>query len=197
MSIFKKKPMSEDKPSPSKDLSVAFEIQSRNKRKKMSNGGEVAPALKEDEAHLPESTKITEPFQQPKSLYDETEQKSTSREPDESKPNTSESKQEMLDRHASELAAHESSGGDYDTDQLLLGDDDGIEESHPKSVAEAIMHRKKMADGGVVAPSSVDITSSTREMTDPKINTGSFDADLKESYDKDDMVSKIMKKKKQ
>jgi len=198
MSIIKKKQMpgsDESKSTPSKDLSIALEIQARNKRKKMARGGEVAPVIDKDEKHLMDTTAITEPFQQPKKLYDEKQSPITSRDP---------SEEAMLSRHAAEREAFYNGGevGDdsESTDGLLLEDDSGTEDSHPKSVAEAILMRKKMADGGMVqADPEAVVETQPRTVTEPQVNSGSFDGDLKENYgsdDKEDRISKIMKRRK-
>lgn len=87
---------------------------------------------------------------------------------DEAAPHTGETMEDMLRRHADEIRG-------------LSGDNDEMEVSHevehPHSMAEAIMQKRKMADGGMV-----DLEANSEESPNME-DQYSFRANGKEQYD--------------
>lgn len=153
-------------------IAIAMSVQRKNKRKKMAEGG----MLKSDEAHLQSSAAPASPSDQPKSSYDESEHSSDAPMPDESAPHTGESKEDMLRRHADELAMFAEGG-------MVMDDED---ESRPGSIAEAIMRKRQGDDPGVV---DLEDLSEEGPATNIKPN---IDAVGKEQYDDEQLSSQPM-----
>lgn len=93
---------------------------------------------------------------------------------DEEAPHSGETMEDMLRRHADEIRG-------------LSSDDDSMEVPHesekPHSMAEAIMRKRKMADGG-----QVDLEANSEESPNME-DKYSFEANGKEQYDLDQLSS--------
>lgn len=143
-------------------LAIAYSIQSKNKRKKMADGGQVP----EEKHPMPEHEEM-----ESKEMESKEEEKS----PRISMDSLSDEEMAMIMEHR----AHEAS--ESPEEERAEHEEDELEEDHP-SVAHAIMaKRKKMADGGMV-----DLNKNSEEDLNNE-DQMSFRAGLKEQYDLDQL----------
>ncbi len=175
-----------------------------------AHGGKIEDVEKEDEAHLMSSFPPGSPKMQPQGAYNEEHEKMTSGPMDEANPHTGETEEDMLRRHADEKAAFYR-GGPVSDPKDYMGDEES-EDEHPASIAEAIMMRKKFADGGMVSSDSNEEGPGTRRDFNIAAKKENYsDSDENFSYSQDgedgdsreseeendhdeDMISKIRKK---
>jgi len=162
-----------------------------------AKGGSVEQMEQDDEAHLMDSDYPSGPHdKQPKDGYDESHDYGMeSGLPDEVSPHTGESQQDMLRRHAMELASF-AHGGDVMNPKLQQSH---LEPEEEGSMAREIMHKRKMAEGGKVrrddmigagdsmfdfphGDGTVDLDANSEEDLNNE-DQMSFRAGLKEQYD--------------
>ncbi len=153
------------------NLAIAYSVQRKNKgKKKMAEGGEVSEGTNDKKELAQENS--------PKALHDSTwtdnnhdstehEEAETGGEGhiDESSDHTGETMEDMLRRHADEIQG------------LANGGMVGPDESEPHSLAEKIMHSRRMAAGG-----TVDLEANSEESPNME-DKYSFEANGKEQYD--------------
>lgn len=172
------------------------EDEAESDMKQMADGGRVDMEPKDhgmelderdDEAHLQSSASPASPEEQPNKQYDEShEYGMKSGEPDEASPHTGETEQDMLRRHAKELAAF-AKGGQVMNPKLEQSHEEPSEDDMPyDNISDHIMAKKKkkmMADGG-----EVDLDNNAREFGNAEDDM-SWNALRKENYSEESALT--------